>query len=389
MERQMDEQLTFEVFLSHSAKDKAVVRALAERLREDGLRVWFDEWILRPSDSIPAKIEEGLERSRMLVHCISANTFGSEWAQWESRTFRFRDPLNKERRFLLLLLDDIPIKGFLAQFRYINWRPTGREQEYTKLLEACRPPAKRSVAEAGAAGEHVAKKITQLDYMNAYIRSYAFSLDGKLALTDGNETLRIWDVETGHHLRAFGPSAGFEASGTLALSRDNRLVLCAAAHHNNKVEVRNLEDGRSLHMLVGHKSGVLSVALSDDNQFALSAGFSELRLWNLNSETCLHKLEGHQGQIWSVVWCSDQQHALSGGAEDKTVRLWDLKTGQCRNVFRGHTSAVHCVAEGGDTQHLLSAGADELRLWDAETGRCLRVLARLIRGEAGECSVSL
>ena len=31
---------------------------------------------------------------------------------------RFRDPLNKERRFILLRLDDAPIKGSLAQFLY-------------------------------------------------------------------------------------------------------------------------------------------------------------------------------------------------------------------------------------------------------------------------------
>ena len=35
------------VFLSHSAKDKAVVRAVAERLRKDGLRVWLDEWEIK------------------------------------------------------------------------------------------------------------------------------------------------------------------------------------------------------------------------------------------------------------------------------------------------------------------------------------------------------
>jgi hypothetical protein len=40
-----------DVFLSHSAKDKAVVRAVAERLRKDGLRVWFDEWLLKPGDN--------------------------------------------------------------------------------------------------------------------------------------------------------------------------------------------------------------------------------------------------------------------------------------------------------------------------------------------------
>src|SRR5262249_28927 len=49
------------------------------------------------------------------------------------------DPLNKERRFIPLRLDDTPIKGSLAQFLYINWLPETREQAYAKLLEACRP----------------------------------------------------------------------------------------------------------------------------------------------------------------------------------------------------------------------------------------------------------
>ena len=44
-----------------------MVRPLAERLRADGVKVWFDEWVLKPGDSIEspqsktAKIEEGLE----------------------------------------------------------------------------------------------------------------------------------------------------------------------------------------------------------------------------------------------------------------------------------------------------------------------------------------
>ncbi len=102
----MPNEFLYSVFLSHSAKDKAVVRPLAERLRQDGLKVWFDEWVLKPGDSIPAKIEEGLEysRVRVLVLCMSAHAFGSDWAQLEAGTcgrgnLPFRDPLNKERRF--------------------------------------------------------------------------------------------------------------------------------------------------------------------------------------------------------------------------------------------------------------------------------------------------
>ncbi len=101
----MADKFQYDVFLSHSAKDKAVVRPLAERLRADGLKVWFDEWVLKPGDSIPAKIEEGLEYSRALVLCMSANAFGSDWAQLEAGTcgrgnLPFLDPLNQERRSL-------------------------------------------------------------------------------------------------------------------------------------------------------------------------------------------------------------------------------------------------------------------------------------------------
>ena len=59
----MNRDFQYDVFLSHSAKDNALVRPLAERLRADGLKVWFDEWVLKPGNSIPAKIEDGLEHS--------------------------------------------------------------------------------------------------------------------------------------------------------------------------------------------------------------------------------------------------------------------------------------------------------------------------------------
>ncbi|MGH9837737.1 MAG: TIR domain-containing protein [Blastocatellia bacterium] len=40
----MADDFQYDVFLSHSSKDKDIVRAVAERLRADGLRVWLDGW---------------------------------------------------------------------------------------------------------------------------------------------------------------------------------------------------------------------------------------------------------------------------------------------------------------------------------------------------------
>jgi hypothetical protein len=59
-------EIQYDVFLSHSAKDKAVVRSLAGRVRQDGLSVWFDEWVLAPGDNILAKIEKGSAPSSIL-----------------------------------------------------------------------------------------------------------------------------------------------------------------------------------------------------------------------------------------------------------------------------------------------------------------------------------
>ena len=177
----MADDFTYDVFLSHSSKDKAVVRAVAERLRADNLRVWFDEWELKPGDSIPAKIEAGLEHSRVLVLCMSAQAFGSDWATLESQTFRFRDPLNRERRFIPLRLDEAPIKGSLAQFLYINWLRGPR----AGVCEAPRSlPAASEAAGGGSTGRARAgcRKGHPARLRVRGIHPYAFSPDGKRAL---------------------------------------------------------------------------------------------------------------------------------------------------------------------------------------------------------------
>lgn len=139
----MSDAFAYDVFLSHSSKDKEVVREIAARLNQDGLKVWLDEWVIRPGASIPVKVDEGLKQSRVLVLCISANSLGSDWATLESQTIRFDDPLNRNLRFIPLRLDEAPIEGSLKQFRYITWNREDCDRAYAELLEACRYSALR------------------------------------------------------------------------------------------------------------------------------------------------------------------------------------------------------------------------------------------------------
>ena len=162
--------------------------------------MWLNDWEIDPGDYIQAKIEEGLEHSRVLVLCMSANAFGSNWAQLEAGTFRFRDPLNKQRRFIPLRLDDAPIKGSLGQFLYIKWLHEDREQEYAKLLEACRPPAKPNAVEVPPSREQVPEQAIEVP-CRSRILACTFSRDGRRVLAGtGSQRVLLLDVETRNYL---------------------------------------------------------------------------------------------------------------------------------------------------------------------------------------------
>ncbi|HYI13289.1 MAG TPA: toll/interleukin-1 receptor domain-containing protein [Thermoanaerobaculia bacterium] len=88
----MADGFTYDVFLSHNAQDKPRVRKLAERLRDAGLRVWFDDWVVKPGDDIYLAIERGLEAARVQVLCLSPEALASEWVTLERNTVLFRDP---------------------------------------------------------------------------------------------------------------------------------------------------------------------------------------------------------------------------------------------------------------------------------------------------------
>lgn len=62
----MPTNIAWDVFLCHSSADKEAVRALAQALKGQGKRVWFDEEQVHHGDSTSDKVNEGLARSRWM-----------------------------------------------------------------------------------------------------------------------------------------------------------------------------------------------------------------------------------------------------------------------------------------------------------------------------------
>lgn len=82
--RAPDTAARWDVFISHASEDKEeFVRALADRLRGDGLSVWYDEFSLTVGDSLRRSIDKGLANSQYGIVVISESFLKKEWPQKE------------------------------------------------------------------------------------------------------------------------------------------------------------------------------------------------------------------------------------------------------------------------------------------------------------------
>lgn len=105
------------VFISHNMADKETARFLAVALVEQGANVWFDEWQLRPGDSITGGIEAGLSRSDVFVLVWSSDASLSKWVGAEVRAYLRRRVDNESLRIVPVMIDTTPLPALVADYR--------------------------------------------------------------------------------------------------------------------------------------------------------------------------------------------------------------------------------------------------------------------------------
>ncbi len=72
------------VYLAHAFEDKeALARPLANRLMENGIEPWFDEWEIRAGDSLLRKMEEGLDNCTHFLAVLTPTSLNKAWVQTE------------------------------------------------------------------------------------------------------------------------------------------------------------------------------------------------------------------------------------------------------------------------------------------------------------------
>lgn len=176
------------------------------------------------------------------------------------------------------------------------------------------------------------------------IESLDYARDGRLMISGGGTSLKLWDVSTGREIRTF---AGVTDSVySVAFSPDAGLIITGCANH--KAELWDVETGKAIRSFKGQTKDDLidSVAFSPDGRSVLTGGSDKIiRLWDIASGQEIRTFTGHTAWVNSVGFSADGRYVVSG-SWDGAVKLWDASTAAEIGSFKEHKP----VSESGPSR---------------------------------------
>ncbi len=180
------------VFISHSSHDKAVARRLVGDLRSLGHEPWLDEYAIQVGDSIPDKIEEGLQNADFVAVLLSPAAVQSGWVDREWKGKYWAEVSAGRVMVLPVLLEDCEIPLLLAPKKYADLRnyATGLVQLVAAIDPVLPPMTGPSAAlEMPPAADEVAKLIAKVQSRAAPL-SQCFAETLQLAIKLKDESLQ-------------------------------------------------------------------------------------------------------------------------------------------------------------------------------------------------------
>ena len=201
-----------------------------------------------------------------------------------------------------------------------------------------------------------------------YIDTIALSSSGKTLASashvDHGSIIRLWHLETGRVLLTL-------SNLTLSVFSPDGSML-ATTNDNETIQLWDMNTGTSLSTF-RVKGGISRLVFSPDRKtLAVKGQDANLRLWDISTRALRTTITGYMNGVGALAYSPDGTTLASGhwGGE---VRVWNTTTGTYSSILTEHKNdALKALAFSPNGKILASSGwPDILQLWDVNTGRQL------------------
>ncbi len=267
------------------------------------------------------------------------------------------------------------------------------QKPFTKIQTVAFNPDGQSIAVAFSTGGPVTvlavrgarELLTLPGESSTTVESLAFSRDGKRLVSTHapigckSTDINLWDLTTGKLLHTFHEKAAWIKS--IAFSADGK---CVFAGNNdtfsreqgvtNFIKIWNVESKGVQQVLEGNQGQILSVAASPDGKYLASgAADTKVRLIEVPTGKLHRILVGHTSLVSGAAFSPDGKILVSASA-DKTLKTWDVETGSLIRTYQGNLDTIDAVAFGPDGQFFVSGSSSYggtmagIKVWSLSDG---------------------